>query len=202
LHLNDANGYRECCTRALKRFGETEDPILAANLVWTCSLAPGATADPGQIVQLADDAIFRNSDTYVLPRRPGAMFDPEEVMQRADSMRTRKAENYVLWRAMGAALYRDGKFLEAVKRFNAVLPLREQPDPSVWLFLALAHQRLKQPEEAKKWLDKAREWVEEAQRQKPGEGGDKNALSWHKLPWNERLAITLLRREAENGTQP
>jgi len=171
LHLKDASGYREACARALKRFGETEDPVLAASLAWTCSLAPGATADPEQVVRLARLALAQD------------------------------AENYVCQRALGAALYRADKFQEAIERFTFALQLRKQPAPSTWLFLALAHQRLKHTEEAKKWLDKAREWIAQARRQKPGEGGDDKTLSWHKLPWNERLVLTVLQAEAEDRIQ-
>jgi WD40 repeat protein/tetratricopeptide (TPR) repeat protein len=173
LHLNDASGYRECCARALKRFGETEDPVLAASLAWTCSLAPGATADHDQVVRLAHLV-------HVQDMQSSGRLTPGTE------------------RAHGAALYRAGKFQEAITLFTPAMQQREQPSPLAWLFLAMAHQRLKHPEEAKKWLDKAREWIEEARRQKPGEGGDKNALSWAKLPWDDRLALTLLQREAED----
>jgi tetratricopeptide (TPR) repeat protein len=139
------------------RFGA--DPVLAANLAWTCSLAPGGTADPKQVVLLASTA-------------------------------SNGRASYSGQRAEGAALYRAGKFQEAIERFTAALKLRKGPAPTVWLFLAMAHQRLKQPEEAKEWLEKARKRIEELRRQKPGEGGDK-------VPWKERLALTVLQREAE-----
>jgi WD40 repeat protein/serine/threonine protein kinase/tetratricopeptide (TPR) repeat protein len=167
LRLGDAKGYREACTQALQHLGETQDPALATTLVWTCSLAPGATADPDQIVRLATRAFGQ------------------------------RAESYVLARALGAALYRAGKYQDAIERFTVALQSRRQPAPSTWLFLALAHQRLKHTEEAKKWLDKARKWIEQARRQKAGEAGDEKALSWQKLPWNERLALEVLHREAE-----
>jgi WD40 repeat protein/tetratricopeptide (TPR) repeat protein len=168
LQLGDDGGYRECCARALQRFGLHwgEDPVLAATVAWTCSLAPGATADPEPVVFLASQA-------------------------------SNGRQNYLCQRAEGAALYRAGKFPEAIDRFTHALQLRDQPAPSAWLFLALAHQRLKHDEKAKKWLEKAREWIEQARRQKPAETGDEKTLSWHKIPWNERLALTVLQREAE-----
>jgi WD40 repeat protein/tetratricopeptide (TPR) repeat protein len=168
LHLGDTKGYRECCARALERFGVRwgTDPVLGATLAWTCSLAADATADPKQVVFLASTA-------------------------------SNGRENYLCERAEGAALYRAGKFQKAIERFTRAMQLRKQPSPSTWLFLALAHQRLKHPEEAKKWLDKAREWIEQARRQKVGERGKDKTLSWHTIPWNERLALTLLQREAE-----
>jgi tetratricopeptide (TPR) repeat protein len=167
LHLKEASGYRECCAQALKRFTDTQDPVLAASLAWTCSLAPGATADPDQVVRLANLAMAQDPNGYLFQR------------------------------ALGAALYRAGQYQQAIERFTLALRLRKQPAPLVWLFLALAHQRLKHSEEAKKWLDKAREWIDQARRQKAYEGGYNKAPSWDKIPWNERLALTVLQREAE-----
>jgi WD40 repeat protein/tetratricopeptide (TPR) repeat protein len=167
LQLGDAAGYRASCARALQRFGQTQDPGLAALVAWTCCLAPGATADPKPVVQLAGRALDLDGDGYQYQR------------------------------AWGAALYRAGKFQEAVVQLTHAAEMRKQPVPATWLFLALAHQRLKHDEEARTWLDKARAWVDQARRQKPGGGPDEKALSWDKLPWNERLALTVLRREAE-----
>jgi WD40 repeat protein/tetratricopeptide (TPR) repeat protein/tRNA A-37 threonylcarbamoyl transferase component Bud32 len=167
LERGDADGYRESCARALTHFAQAEDPALAALLAWTCSLGPGATADPEAVLRLAQQATRQGAETYVSAR------------------------------ALGAALYRAGKYQEAVDCLTRATQLRKQPVPAAWLLLAMAHQRLKHAEDAKKWLDKAGAWVEQAKRRKPGEGGDEKELSWHKLPWNERLALTLLQREAE-----
>jgi WD40 repeat protein/tRNA A-37 threonylcarbamoyl transferase component Bud32/tetratricopeptide (TPR) repeat protein len=167
MALNQTDAYRASCTQTLDRFRATEDPALAALLAWTCSLAPGSTADPERVVQLAGLAVGREPN------------------------------NYAFARAQGAAFYRAGKFQEAVERFTSAVQRREQPAPSAWLYLALAHGRLHHAAEAKKWLGKARQWVDQAPRQEPGAAADKNALDWHKLPWNERLALTLLQREAE-----
>jgi hypothetical protein len=63
------------------------------------------------------------------------------------------------------------------------------------------HQRSKHIEETKQWLDKAREWIDQARRQKAGQGGDDKTPSWEKLPWSERVVLTVLQREAENLIQ-
>jgi WD40 repeat protein/tetratricopeptide (TPR) repeat protein len=161
LQLGDANGYREACARALQRFGETEDPVLAATVAWTCSLASAATDDPEQVVRLANRTVIQDD------------------------------QDYLCQRARGAALYRAGKFQEAIGCFTTAMQRRQEPSPSAWCFLAMAHQRLKHPGEATKWLDKAREWADQARRKKPeGEGEPQ-------LRWDERLAVTLLQREAE-----
>jgi tetratricopeptide (TPR) repeat protein len=164
LHLGDASGYRECCARALERFGVRwgEDPVMAGTLAWTCSLAPGATADPQQIVILAAQA------------SNGRM-------------------NYACRRAEGAALYRADQYEHAITQLDGAAKMRQEPSPSVWLFLSMAHHQLNHREEALKWLNQAVTWIEEA----PGrEAGDDKTLSWQKLPWNERLGLTLLQREA------
>jgi len=51
----------------------------------------------------------------------------------------------------------------------------------------MAHHRLGQGDEARKWLDKAMHWMDQ-----PGQEKGKNAM-----PWNRRLTLQLLRREAE-----
>ena len=56
----------------------------------------------------------------------------------------------------------------------------------------MAHQRLGHVEEAKKWHDKAAQWIERETRKKPKEPAAANPL-----PWNRRLTLQLLRREAE-----
>jgi ELWxxDGT repeat protein len=74
--------------------------------------------------------------------------------------------------------------------------LIEDPDATAksspaytWYFLAMAHQANEQPEEAKKWLDKATEWTDKVVRQ------DEEGTA--SLSWNRRLTLRLLREEAE-----
>jgi WD40 repeat protein/tetratricopeptide (TPR) repeat protein len=164
LQRGDAPGYRESCAAALQQLRPADDPDLAARLAWVLSLGPGGAPDPEQVVRLA---------------WPGPRQD---------------ATNFVFARSTGAALYRAGKHKEAVERLTCALKLRQQPSPSVWLFLAMAHQRLEQPEPARQWLNKARAWIEEARNRKPD---DKDGLAWRNLPWTERGALELLQAEAE-----
>jgi WD40 repeat protein/tetratricopeptide (TPR) repeat protein/tRNA A-37 threonylcarbamoyl transferase component Bud32 len=167
LQRNDKSGYREGCAQALKRFGTTEDPVLAANLAWTFSLAPDSGVESDQALRLANLAISQNPNSYAAHL------------------------------ALGAALYRAGKYQQATERFTAAMKLSKQPLPSAWLLLALAHQRLKQPEEAKQWLDKARAWIDQARKQKAAEEGNNNKTrAWDHIPWNDRLALTVLLDEA------
>jgi WD40 repeat protein/tetratricopeptide (TPR) repeat protein len=165
LHLGDVKGYREACSRALERFG----------------------------VRFGADPVLAANLAWVCSLAEGGTANPEQVVLLASGASNGRA-SYLGQRAEGAALYRAGKFKEAIERFTAALERRKKPAPTVWLFLAMAHQRLKQPEEAKPWLAKARKRIEELKRHKPGEGENK-------APWKERLALTLLQREAENLLQ-
>jgi hypothetical protein len=62
------------------------------------------------------------------------------------------------------------------------------------MFLAMAHQRLGQHGESRKWLEKARSWLDDAKNQEPGAKG---GVSWKGLPWTDRVLLDALMREAE-----
>src|SRR5262249_55518625 len=126
---------------------------------------------------------------------PNAVNDLSEVVQASERALAQNPRSYPYTRALGAVLYRAGKFKEAEKRLKEAAALQPQA-PTVWLFLALACSRLGETEEAGQWLDKAGKWIDQAREKKPGEGAA-GPLSWDKLPWEERLALELLRREAE-----
>jgi hypothetical protein len=83
---------------------------------------------------------------------------------------------------LGALLYRAGRPEEAVARLNEAIAKRNRVGTvHDWLFLALAYQRLGHESEAHAWLEKAIQHLEQAA----------------PAVWNERLELTLLRREAE-----
>src|SRR5262249_17971358 len=93
---------------------------------------------------------------------------------------------------LGPALYRAGRFAEAIQRLNevnaawdqaATKPIMHSP-AYTWFFLAMAHQRVGHAGEARHWLDKGLKGMEEETRSQA-------------LPWNRRLTLQLLRREAE-----
>jgi WD40 repeat protein/tetratricopeptide (TPR) repeat protein len=219
LQVKDTEGYRRVC-RAMQvtftrppgmikfglasgGYGMTEvvdgnkpfDPLSATTVAWTCALLPNAVTGFGSVNRL-HQSFGPAHFTEIALARP----EPTPYTGLVGLARRAAAESprdYPAARALGAILHRAGQYEAAVNQLNAAASLRREPSPSVWLFLALAHQRLKHSEEAKKWLDKAREWIDRARREKQGEGRDDKTLSWHKLPWNERVALTLLQREAE-----
>jgi WD40 repeat protein/serine/threonine protein kinase len=166
LEANAIEGARRACEDLLKRSANatTTDLTLANNVVWSCVLTPDAVADPGALVRLAEAA----SKLHPLIGREGN-----------DRLRI-----------LGAALYRAGRFAEAIGSLEKSHQNRGgDGDPRGFAFLAMAHYRLGHRDEAKRWLDKLAAY-------QPKEGSD---LSW------DEVEIRILRREAESvvmGTPP
>jgi tetratricopeptide (TPR) repeat protein len=153
-----------------------------AGATWACTLSPGSVADPERVVSLAKDALTRTSR------------DHGHVNQ------------------LGAALYRAGRFEEAVARLTEATELSCHPYRtnvlSTWFYLAMAHHRLGHADEARRWLD----WAAQATQQALKSPAEPPARSANRdgviaPDWSRRLTLGLLRREAEQliqaaGTKP
>jgi tetratricopeptide (TPR) repeat protein len=126
LDRRDLVGYRKVCVHLLDHFGMTRDPNTANGVAWACVLVPDAIADPLHLLRLIEVAVSSEPKSY-----------------------------YYL-NTLGAALYRAGKFEEAIMRLNEAIQVQRQGDTYAdWLFLAMAHHRLGHGDEAKQWLAKA-----------------------------------------------
>jgi tetratricopeptide (TPR) repeat protein len=91
---------------------------------------------------------------------------------------------------LGAALYRAGRFEEAVRRLNESIAIHGGGGVyEDWLFLALSHHRLGHREEARKWLVKARNLLDPTLEGKT----DPNSAP---LPWNQRVELEQIGGEA------
>jgi tetratricopeptide (TPR) repeat protein len=179
LLASDAEGYRKICAAMLERFGSTENLDDLGVLIWTCVRAPNAVTDPAWVVKLAEKAMAKRSKGR------------DELEQ------------------LGAALYRAGRFNETVRRLTEANALDADPDakrrvgprfwlaPSpayAWFFLAMGHMRLGHAAEARQWLDKAIQRTEQEFKLPLGLScGGQNPS----IPWNRKIALQLLRREAE-----
>jgi WD40 repeat protein/serine/threonine protein kinase/Flp pilus assembly protein TadD len=96
-----------------------------------------------------------------------AVEDPWLPVQMAERAAQDPSRGRSYLATLGETLYRAGCFdlavpclEEGLKSPNAV--------PDGWFFLAMAHQRLGHADEAKKWGDKAAEWLEQRTRPKAG----------------------------------
>ena len=159
--LGERARYREVCAGILAEFRSTENADVANQAAWTCVLAPGATEDLAQLVRLAETAVA-GKPIY----------------------------NYL--NTLGIALYRADQLDLSIQRLNeAIRAHGKEGTAADWLFLAMAHQRLGQADEARKWLDRAVRWIDTT-----GQAKSRDSAG-SRQPWNQRLEIQLFRREAE-----
>jgi eukaryotic-like serine/threonine-protein kinase len=153
----DSTGVRRACEVLLKRFANATYHVQINSLVWSCVLTPEAVADHEALVRLVEPA---------LASQPGV------GRERSDFLNT-----------FGAALYRAGRFEEAVLRLDEGIQAGgDGGDPRGFAFLALAHHRLGHRDEAKLWLGRLGAY-------QPKEGPD--------FSWTD-VEIRILRREAES----
>jgi len=159
----DTRGYRRTCADLLKRKGRTADAVTANTVTWTCALAPKAVADLAEVVRLQEKSVQN------------------------------QPQNYERLNTLGSALYRAGRWEDAVRRLNEARKAHKEGGTAYdWLFLAMAHQRLSHSDEALKWLAKALPEVERAAKGQSIQGYPAASMSW-----TRRLELQLLRREAE-----
>jgi hypothetical protein len=155
-------GVRLACEELLRRFGNATDPAQANSVAWSCVVAPDAVGDREAPVRLAEAALAR------CPQG-----------ERGEVLTT-----------LGAALYRAGRFEEALRRLNEGFQTHGGGGvPKEFAFLALAHHRLGHRDEAQRWLDKLI----------ASRAHEASSPSW------DDVEISILHREAESlilGSRP
>jgi tetratricopeptide (TPR) repeat protein len=102
---------------------------------------------------------------------PGSRSEALDALQLAKRRRSILAtpwSDHVL----GLALYRVGRYADAIASLDASLkiqPARDDLTVLNWLVLAMAHSNLGQPDEARQWFDRVERWVDHARlRDRPG----------------------------------
>jgi serine/threonine protein kinase/Flp pilus assembly protein TadD len=111
----------------------------------------------------------------------------------AEKLLAAQPNNAIARITLGAALYRAGRFNEAARRLNeaqAALAWTSETSTTIaypWYFLTMVHQRLGHSREARRWLEKAN---------REAEPGPRIKAAGPARPWNRRLTLQLLRREA------
>jgi tetratricopeptide (TPR) repeat protein len=165
LQRDDRAGYRKGCADMRQHFSKSADADSVHWTVWTCIQLPDGVDDWTKLVEWAEKALAA---------------DPSN-----DAWLT----------TLGAALYRAGRFDEAVRRLTEAEAAfkKAKASPSTitytWLFLAMAEERRGHPEQARKWLAGAVREIE----QPPAERANDPGVG----SWNRRLTLLLLRGEAE-----
>jgi tetratricopeptide (TPR) repeat protein len=80
-----------------------------------------------------------------------------ELAQQAVELAPREGE---AWGTLGAAHYRAGAWKESLKALEEAAKRRKAAEGQDMLYLALAHWRLDDRKEARRWYDKALKWLE------------------------------------------
>jgi WD40 repeat protein/tetratricopeptide (TPR) repeat protein len=130
LLAGDTEGYEQLRKQVRERAGGTKDPFTAYVASRTCMLSPQGLTEPAQLVRWAEQAVANQ------PRCAWYLH------------------------ALGAAHYRAGELDQAVQRCRESLEadLGWRGTVLNWLVLAMAHQRLGHPGEAREWLNRAVQW--------------------------------------------
>jgi WD40 repeat protein/tetratricopeptide (TPR) repeat protein len=130
-----------------------------------------------------------NTLAWLCVLAPDALADPEQIVQLAEKAYKRSPTAEVR-NTLGAALYRAGKWKQAVRTL-------EQNDGANaafdWLFLAMAHFRLGQAEKARAYLNKAVTWLDQVVPKNPT-----LPSSGQPLDEGNQLDLRILRQEAES----
>jgi WD40 repeat protein len=137
LHYREAVGLGSTAPDGKRRERKKmpPDPATENDAAWFLATCPDQQLrDPGQAVRLAETLIRRYG-----PRGP------------TDG-------NY--WNTLGMAYYRVGDWKAAVAALGKSMGLRKGGNSFDWFFLAMAHQRLGAKEEARRWYDKAVQWMD------------------------------------------
>jgi WD40 repeat protein len=181
----DMAAYQATCAAMLDRFRRVERAEEPTQVGMACSLAPHALTDPARPLALLEKAV---------------QSDPEDGSALT---------------ALGAALYRAGRFEEALQRLNAAASAshfgagwsEEVGRACAGYWLALCHHRLGHAAEAQHSLEQAAHRFEAATQ--PTTAGESRYVAfpypgWTGAPppWWQRLQLQLLRREAEGLINP
>jgi tetratricopeptide (TPR) repeat protein len=141
-------------TDILDRFRMTTNPMIANGVARWSVMAVSEEPNFSETVRLAELAVNGASE-----------------YQKAVPLNT-----------LGAALYRAGRFAEAVRRLDeGILRKEGESREADWVFLSMAHHRLGHHDEARRWLDRFRD-------RRP---------NLHPTAFWDELEIRMLRAEAE-----
>jgi uncharacterized protein HemY len=67
------------------------------------------------------------------------------------------------WNTLGVAQLRAKNWEESIKALRKSMDLRKGGDSSTWFFLAMAHWRMGNTDEARGWFDQAVGWMDKKQ---------------------------------------
>ncbi len=157
LLAGDRPGYRRACAHMLARCQATS-PMRHYIVARACTLAPDSADDPTLPGRLCMDELSGSNNAFW------------SLTEQA------------------ALAIRAGRFQEAIPVLERSLTADGRPGRTVlsWLWLALAYQKLGKPEEARRWLDRAADWLDQQGGQMPPES---SIMGSHLHNWLEAQVL-------------
>jgi serine/threonine protein kinase/Tfp pilus assembly protein PilF len=86
--------------------------------------------------------------------------DPTRALELARIVVQQKDQEAHAWSTLGMALYRTGDWQDAIDALEKAVALRKTNDPIDWLFLAAAYGHRGDADAARRWYDRAVQWVD------------------------------------------
>jgi tetratricopeptide (TPR) repeat protein len=162
LRAGDRPGYRRACAHMLAR-GQAAPPMRHYLVARACTLAPDSADDPTLPGRLCMDELSGSNDAFW------------SLTEQA------------------ALAIREGRFQEAIPLLERSLTADGRPGRTVLnqLWLALAYQKLGKPDEARRQLGRAADWLDQQDGQMPPES---RITGSHLHNW---LEAQVLRQEAD-----
>jgi serine/threonine protein kinase/uncharacterized protein HemY len=112
-----------------------------------------------------DTVMSLNALAWLLANSPDLKLrEPRRALELAKQAVELAPEDGDYWNTLGAAYYRVGDWKEAVQALAKSGELRKGGDPTDWFFLAMAHCRLGDKDQGRKWYDRA---VQQMEKKKP-----------------------------------
>jgi tetratricopeptide (TPR) repeat protein len=87
--------------------------------------------------------------------------DASQAVDLARKVATKTPNDGAIWNTLGVALYRAGDWQSAVTALEKGMSLRQGEGSGDWFFLAMAHWRLGNKEQARQWHERALRWMAE-----------------------------------------
>ncbi len=94
-------------------------------------------------------------------------FDPELGLKHAERAVQLAEKMATFWNTLGIARYRNGDWQGCLEALNRSMEGNSGGDAWDWFFVAMAHKKLGESEQAKQWLAKALEWMKSQKNQDP-----------------------------------
>ncbi len=127
VRAGDQAEYQRACLGAHEKIALTDDPEILNFLAWISVISPHAGGEAAHYVSLAEQALKK------------------------------KPNHYAYLNTHGAALYRAGRYDEAIKQLQRAIRAHDQKQGIGidWAILAMAYAKTLDAENAKLWLEKA-----------------------------------------------